>query len=229
MELRGRKYVGWDSREGPAVPLFTDWHFQSCAFEYCRIATASLRASERLNVANCSVRQSSLVGCGVDRVVLSDVVVTDVTWPGLLQVWATAFRRVTLAGRLGRLMISNDLGLLDRQQEQRQFYLADEFFYRETDWALDISSAEFGELDVRGIPARLIRRDPETQAVVRAERARRGDWKHVDLTGSYWDGYISGMLERGATDVVLAAPRASRRFKANLQALRRLRDAGIAE
>ena len=44
--------------------------------------------------------------------------------------------------------------------------IAGQAFYQKIDWALDISRGEFRDLELKGIPARLVRRDPETQLIV---------------------------------------------------------------
>ena len=51
-------------------------------------------------------------------------------------------------------------------------------FYESVDWALDLSAADFGgETSIDGIPLRLVRRDPETQVIVAADRLTTVDWR----------------------------------------------------
>jgi hypothetical protein len=114
-------------------------------------------------------------------------------------------------------------------EEQEAFNAANAEFYSSVDWALDISEAEFVECDIRGIPAHLIRRDPETQVVIKREKALTGEWRTLDLSETYWPAYIEGFLEDGEDDVVLAAPIQDPKFRVLLEGLQRLRDGGIAE
>lgn len=88
------------------------------------------------------------------------------------------------------------------------------------------------EVDIRGVPARLIRRDPETQAVVTRERALGGGWRDLGVSALYWGEYIEYILECGDPDVVLVAPKAMAgkwMYRNLLEGLRLLREAGIAE
>jgi hypothetical protein len=102
-------------------------------------------------------------------------------------------------------------------------------FYSSIDWALDISQAAFFEADLRGVPARLIRRDKETQVVVTREKALQGAWREIDLDNTYWRTSLELFLRRGDDDVVLVAPRADATYKILLRGLMRLREAGVAE
>ena len=92
-----------------------------------------------------------------------------------------------------------------------------------------ISEARFKDCDIRGIPARLIRRDPETQVVIRRENAMTGKWRGLDLSGTHWSVAIEWFLKSGDQDCVLAAPRRASNFTKLLDGLRKLRDIGVAE
>jgi len=48
-------------------------------------------------------------------------------------------------------------------RRQRIFDEANAEYYSTVDWALDIGRGEFVELDLRSVPAHLVRRDPETE------------------------------------------------------------------
>jgi len=126
------------------------------------------------------------------------------------------------------MMISSiaDPLALDRQPE---FDASAEKFWQSVDWALDIREAQFIECDIRGIPARLIRRDEETQVIVRREKAAEGEWRRLALSDTQWPTALQFMLDSGDPDTVLVASKRDRAFKRELAGLRLLRDAGIAE
>jgi hypothetical protein len=112
------------------------------------------------------------------------------------------------------------------------FARANEEYYASVDWAVDISNAEFVEADLRSLPARLVKRDPETQVVVRRERvlATREIWERLDLSATPWDVALENMILFNWSDRVLVAPKANRRdFERHLNGLRALRRAGVAE
>jgi hypothetical protein len=114
--------------------------------------------------------------------------------------------------------------------EQEAFDRQREAYYRDVDWALDISEAEAVELALEGIPARLVRRDPETHAVVTRQAALSGEWlelRRVQETALRL--MIQDMLKRGYDDTVLVAERRARDFKQVLEGIEQLRAAGVAE
>jgi hypothetical protein len=113
--------------------------------------------------------------------------------------------------------------------EQRAFDEANAEYYRHVDWALDISEGEFKDLELRGVPARLIRRDPETQVLITRKVALQGPWRDLDFRSNVTPACISLFLGRDEPDYVLVAPKRSRRFRDCVADIELLRKAGIAE
>ena len=208
---------------------FSDIEFRKCYFESCTISTVRvphLRSTVRnIKLIGCEQR-----GCCLDAAIVEDVVVDGLKTNGLFQTWGAVFKHVALKGKVGQIMISPAVATgTATPSEQRAFDEANSIYYSMVDWALDISEAEFEEADIRGVPARLVLRDPETQVVVTREKAMRGDWRGLDLSKGAWDTAIEFFLERGEPDVVLVAPKGHRQFRRMLAELKALRDAGIAE
>jgi hypothetical protein len=179
-----------------------------------------------VRLISCEQRGSSIWGA-----ILDDVIVDGFSTNGqLFQTWGAVFKHVTLRGKIGRIMISPAVkGGLATPSQQRAFDEANAEFYSGVDWALDIREAEFEEGEFQRVPAHLIRRDPETQVVVKREAAMRGEWRNLDLSKTHWATSIEFFLERGDHDVVLVAPKRNRKFKHLLAGLKMLRDAGVAE
>jgi hypothetical protein len=102
-------------------------------------------------------------------------------------------------------------------------------------WPLEISEARFKEFDVRGVPARLIRRDPESQILVTRERALEvatpGWEKKLDPSNTHWPFVIKLFLSDGYPATVLVAPLGAAKAKRDplLKGLRELRTMGLAE
>jgi hypothetical protein len=109
------------------------------------------------------------------------------------------------------------------------FYKANAAYYAEVDWALDISEANFTDVEMSwcDIPARLIRRDPETQVVATRESVTRGDWRAACGDSPLWVG-IERFLNAGLPDTVLVAGRRSKRFEADVAAIDPLCAEGMA-
>jgi hypothetical protein len=209
--------------------VFQDFEFRRCRFESCHI-TAWRDPDVRPTVRDVRIERSHQTGCGITGAVLEDVCVNGLETATLLQVFGAAFRRVVLRGRINRLMISPLVspGLLSHMA-QRRWDEANAEFYSGCDWALDISEAEFKDFQVDGIPARLIRRDPETQVVVRKKAVANGDWRRLDLRHTTFEIALEDLAKSRYDDTVLVAPKRAQNRDHYLAALRLLREAGIAE
>jgi hypothetical protein len=106
--------------------------------------------------------------------------------------------------------------------------IANERYYAEVDWALDISEAEFTGVEMyrSGIPARLVRRDPDTQVVVTRASVANGDWRAACEGSSVWVG-MERFLSSGFQDAVLIAEKRAKYLAADVAAFGRLRDIGV--
>lgn len=215
-----------------STKVFCDAEFFRCCFQSSALSIPikfdpKLRSTIRnVRLINCEQR-----GCSLACAVVQDVVIDGLKTNGLFQTWGAVFHHVSLRGKIERVMISPPVapGRATAEQ-QRTFDAANEEFYSSVDWALDISQAEFAECDLRGgIPARLIRRDPETQMVITRARALNGEWRKLDLSKTYWSVSIENLLKDGHQDRVLVAPKRSKEFKTLLGGLQLLREAGVAE
>jgi hypothetical protein len=215
--------------------VFADMEFRSCDFESCVLSMAG-RPARRSTVRNVRLLQCSQRGCRANCAVIEDVLIDDLATNGqLLQTFGAVFNRTVLRGKIDRLMLSNDVFpsiLMDdseRQQEIDAFKMANAEFYRGVEWALDISEGEFNELSIRGVPADLIRRDPDTQMVVTREKAVEGRWRDLDFHDNLWPTALELFLQREEQSIVLVAAKRNARFRQRLEDLRLLRKAGVAE
>lgn len=209
--------------------LFRDLEFRRCQFIGSSISITRdprLRSTVRnMRFIGCEQR-----GCAVDAGIIEDVVVDALKTNGLFQTWGTVFKHVTLRGKIERVMLSPAVSAgLASVEQQRAFDEANATYYEHVDWALDISEGEFQECELQRIPAHLVRRDAESQVVVKREKAMRGEWRKLDLSTTHWDISLEDLLRRGDADVVLVAPKRSRKYGHLLDGLKLLRDAGVAE
>jgi hypothetical protein len=230
----GQTFDSFDDRDSGAV--FEDMDFRGCMFQSCLI---SVTRDPRLRsvVRNVVLVDCEQAGSSVKCAAVEDVVVDGLKTNKGLMTWAAAFKHVTLRGKIGSILLS-DLARPGGQscEEKRAteaFKHANRDYYAHVDWALDISEAEFKiEPDIRGVPARLIRRDPETQVVVTRERALTGVHKDLPFPDSLhlWGGWIDNHFsDQEYDDLVLVAPKRSRQFKDLLEGIKLLRKAGVAE
>jgi hypothetical protein len=221
-----RAFEGLHDRSSGAT--YSGLTFVECQFDRCTLSTAK-KPSERTVVRTIRARSCRVMSCSIYAAVLQDIVIDGLDTRGqLLQTWGAVFDRVVLRGRVGRLMFSNEASPSLGEGTREAFRNANASFYGDVEWALDIREAEVKELDIRGIPARLIRRDPETQVVIERETALHGAWRRIDLEATDWRTAIELFLERGEPDLVLVAAKLDRRYSQMVKALKRLRDAGVA-
>lgn len=216
--------------DGNSARLFCDLEFEQCNFHSSAISI-TLEPRLRSTVRNVRLTKCELRGCALECAIVQDVLVDGLKTNGLFQTWAAVFQHVTLKGKIGDVMISPMVapGRATAEQ-QRAFDAANEEFYSSVDWALDISEAEFVDCDLRGgIPAKLIRRDPETQVVVTRARVLNGEWRKLDLSETYFEVSLENLLRDGHQEKVLVAPKRNKNFKALLHGIQLLREAGVAE
>ena len=206
--------------------------FEGCSFSNCALSLTK-RFELRSQVSNVELVNCSAVDCDIGPTVLRDVRVDGLLTNDLLIVWGAVFSHVALSGQIGKIKINHWVHHVDRSPEvQGPFDAYRQDFYQATDWALDISGARFKEFEVRGVPARLIRIDPETQAVVTRERALSPGWRErLSSSNTLWPFMIKLFLSDGDPDMVLAVPLGAAKSKrdALLKDLRELRALGVAE
>ncbi len=211
--------------------LFCDLEFRRCVFGWCGLSITMnprLRSTVRnVGVYQCESRDPG----GLSAAIIEDVVVDGLktVWP--LKTFGAVFKHVVLRGKIGGIILNNDLARTENATPDRlrAFELANAAYYASVDWALDISEGAFVSCDINGIPARLIRRDPETQVVITREKALEGRWRELDLSDTYWPTAIEMMLHCGDADCVLVAPKRARDFRELLRGIQLLRRAGVAE
>ena len=212
--------------------LFEDHLFKECVFNNCAL---SLTKSPQLRstVRNVRILDCTSLSCDIGPAVFDNVIVAGLRTNDLLIVWGALFKHVTLSGNCGKLKINKAAHFVDRTAEiQEPFATARDSFYRNVDWALDISEARFQEFDMHGVPARLVRRDATSQAVVTREKAIQQDWRsRISRFNTYWPYVIDMFLESGDSDIVLVAPKAKPKQEVMqlVDGLEDLRQAGVAE
>lgn len=209
--------------------IFQDLELRKCRFISCALSITR-NPRRRSLVRNVRLIQCEEIGCAIDTAIIEDTVIDGLKTSDLLQTWGAVYKHVVLKGNIGRIMISPVIATgWAKPHQQAAFDKVNAEYYQQVDWALDISEARFYECDIRGIPARLIRRDPQTQVVVTREKALLGEWRKLDLTRTFWSGWIELFLQEEALDVVLVAPKRHPKFNDLLDGLKMLRDAGVAE
>jgi hypothetical protein len=209
--------------------IFSNLEFRKCRF-VSSVLSMTRDPRSRSTVRNVNLYQCEEIGCTLDAAIVEEVIVDGLKTSDLFQCWGTVFNHTIIKGNIGRIMISPLIATaMAKPKEQAAFDEANAKYYATVDWALDISEARFSECDIRRVPARLIRRDPDTQVVVTREKALLGEWKKLDLSKTYWATTIQYLASHGDPDMVLVAPKRHSKYQEMLDGLKMLRDAGVAE
>jgi hypothetical protein len=167
----------------------------------------------------CVVKKSS-----AQHIRFEDVEIEHLTTAGI-GLTGCLFRHVTLRGPVGAIR-SLGVNASLPADVRAAMEATTARYYRETDWALDVTEAEFQEGEFLNVPGNLIRRDPETQFLLRRETVAG-----IARTGlpSYATIAIS-RFESTPFDTLLAiVPKRNKHFAERLAHLRELRDRGLAE
>lgn len=215
--------------------LLEDMKFENCEFARCAISLSET-FGRMSTVRNVELRDCSVVYCHTSPIILSRVTISNLRTSDLFIVWCPYLDRVTLSGEIGRMKINPDAGpsTVDNPK-QKPFDDYRDQFYADVEWALDISEARFKGFEIRGVPGRLIRRDPESQILITRERALQvatpGWEKQLDPSNKLWPFMINEFLSDGDADTVLVAPLAAAKSKRDplLRGLQELRRIGLAE
>jgi hypothetical protein len=198
---------------------------QRCEFDGIKI-TPDAYGERHMVVEGVEISDSRVGAATVRGAYFKDCSVSNLRLNKKSVMHGCLFEHVTLAGKIREVGIYREMvGVWDPKPFNE---FADFVWAAQTEWALDISNLDCPDVDIRGIPSRLMHLDPEYQAVVSADAARSGAWNKIDL-GETGFNLTIWLLEMGGwEDIVLAAPRTGRSRDAKLRAIDLLRKAGVA-
>jgi hypothetical protein len=224
--FENREFHQWYDQESGRT--FDDLQFRKCLFVSSAVSITT-KVHKRSTLRNIRLLDCEVVGCTVHAAIIEDVLVDGLTTDDLLAVRGAAFRHVVLKGKIGSIKIGPwVMPSIAKPRVQQAFDDANAAYYSTVDWALDIREALFVTCDLRGVPAGLIRRDPETQVVVTREKALAGTWRQLNLYKTYWPVSLQWFLDSGEADIVLVAPKRDLKYRYLLEGLQVLREAGVA-
>jgi hypothetical protein len=204
-----------------------DAEFIKCHFAYCRCLLA-----EAATLHRCTIQGVRLLNCSQDRCLLEGPILQDVVVDGLdtkgqlPEILGAAFCHVVLRGKIDRLWIKPRT---IEPSMQKLLDKANATFFTTVDWALDISQADCKQLEIKGVPIELIRRDPETQGIVTYKKAAEGRWKKLKFQHGLFEVVFEDLTESKHPGALLIAAKRSPAFKKLVADLEMLRNEGIAE
>lgn len=175
----------------------------------------------RIAATRCTLDNAAAIGTRFEDITIDHLAIKG----GMLYLTGCVFSRVKLSGRIGPLMvIPPEPGPGQELSPDADQAVVEA--YKEVDWALDISEAEFTDAGFYYVPGDLIRRDPETQFLLRRENLAGLDQSKLPEGAGI---FLSRFEATPFNSIVAIAPKRSRQFQGLLDILQGLRDAGIAE
>jgi hypothetical protein len=192
--------------------------FEQCVFDGCNVRGG---VGPYGIVRNVEARKCKFKSTEPFDTILEDVTIEDLdTGGGTLTISNCLFKHVVLKGKFDKWFV--------RPTSHAQ--MDAEKYYASVDWALDLREAEFKEIDLRGIPVKLLRRDPEVQVIVYGKDAARvPGWK--DLPYSTWSTAIERVTGEDAarTHVVLIPAKRGKGYAEQIASAKKLHALGLAK
>jgi hypothetical protein len=183
-------------------------------------------------------RRIAVKTCRLDRTDVAGAIFEDCEVDGLLTsrlafITGCAFRHVTLRGDFGQFKIRATAlpGVEPIDAIDQADVLIDQAnveFYRDVDWALDIREVRAASLEIENVPLHLIRRNPDTQAIVHRARLSYRDFKRLGL-GPTATQVLSMFFPHDPDRKLFVAGARSKSYRDELEAFEQLRKAGLAE
>lgn len=214
---------------------FADATVEDCTFSNCFIPAAS-DPQVRHVVRHVQFRNITQHACWINGLAIEDVQIDRLKSGGDMPLFlhACVFRHVTLLGSITGFKINLDLtqhgGGDANERERHAWKSANVAYYQHVDWALDITKAKFTSRPTfEAVPGSLIRRDPQTQVLLRRSELLAVDWKSFDYGTTAIDITIDWFLgDSPYDDTVVVAASGNRKFKEQLAVLEELRRRGWA-
>lgn len=203
--------------------VYEGFELDSVEFRSC--ALAQFEQPLQTVVREGSARNCKVSSCSVHGVKFENVDVENISFSKPMEFAACAFQHVSLKGKIGQFITTPPHYSLN-EVVKAAFNSALVDFYKDVDWALDIAAAQFVDATIYMIPGNLVRRDPETQFIL-----RRSSFESISrdslppMARIYFDRFEATPFD----SYVEIAPTRSKSFKMIYETLAELKSSGLAE
>jgi uncharacterized protein YjbI with pentapeptide repeats len=191
--------------------------FENCLFDNCKIRDG---AGTHSILRNMEFKDCKYKGGDFYHASLEDVQIENLSTGGLKQAVDCFFKHVTLKGKFDRLFIR----CTEHPTPDPVKYYAD------VDWALDIRDALFKEIDLGGIPCKLIIRNAETQIVITRNAAETNNgWRNLPC--DTWVTAIEYITDDYpiADEIILIPEAYNKNYALQIESVRMLHELGLAQ
>lgn len=224
-----KNQVFTDLIDQDSFELFQNILFEKCEFKNCKLSQTE-NPENRSTVRNVEIEDCTMSNnCDTGCAIFENIEVDNLEIKGLLQFYGAVFKHIYFRGEVGKIFISNEIESSRADTIKESFASLNTKYYETVDWALDISRANFSDLEIWGIPSRLIIYDYKSQRIITREKAAAIKWDILDLKSDKFKSAVEKMLNADYEDIVLVAPRSGDDFEDLLHDLDLLTDAGYTE
>ncbi|MFE4599869.1 hypothetical protein ACFRKE_03350 [Kitasatospora indigofera] len=192
--------------------------------EFRGCALAQFERPLMTRVRSVALKNSKAAGCSIHGVSFDDIVVENLSFSQPLEFAACTFRHVRLAGKIGSFITTPPHYSLSANVVQA-FTDAAVSHYQGVDWALDISAAEFSDASIYMVPGNLVKRDRETQFLLKRSAFEAAADSLPPAASVYQERFSLTPFD----SFVAIAPVRSKYFKVIHEDLMSLRRLGLAE
>jgi hypothetical protein len=215
--------------------------FINCFFHACRLSVPyNLVPEDRTRMIDCVFENCEFNGRSnfQDKGYLQNVLLHNIKNSDYMRIGGIIFDRVIFKGKFDKWILdSSHFGMMvDYQmigeEESVPLDIYAESEYKNIEWALDISEAEFKECDLRpSIPAHLVKRNKETQILISYKNAIDIKSKnYIELKNYKAQSFFNYTIGSTKKDTIFVAPlRNPKKFKEYMEAFKILREEGIAK
>jgi hypothetical protein len=199
-----------------------------CSFRNCTLSLGfdpgKRTVVRRVTVSHCRVPlRFGTIGAPI----FDEVTVEDFRSGQVLLLWGAAFRHVVFKGRMPQIIFNERTARESVSSDYAErFVEANREFYRQVDWAVDISAAEFASMRLTSVPGELVRIDPRTQIRINRSRLAARGWADLPLP-SITRVAIEQCMRSKFEYQVVAAGRRSKFLSEELRGIEILREEGL--
>jgi len=199
--------------------------FSNCDFYGCKIFFEKylfLRARiVNVRTVNCETYGH----IELNSTILEDVLVDHIQMHGgKISCCGCSFRHLKLVGKIDEIDIYSP-----DQYGRARYDTVKNRFYDGVDWAIDIAQAKYLQVStIAGVPTKLIRRDEETQVIVRRDKVLDERFRKMPIEDRFTNA-LSSFLRNEEAEMILIAPSRNHNFKSYLKDFELLRSEGIVE
>ncbi len=221
---------------GTRIPLISrnvrikDFLFERCTFEGNGI-TSFGDPGNRPIISNIELNKCRVYSW-FTGVQFEDIKINDMaTGKNHLFLFACVYKHVKLSGNIGTLIISDYWGIdtIKHKKKNLIYSKANREYYRDIDWAIDISEVNASGILIRGgIPTNQIIRNKENQMIITRKEAELGRWKEIrEIDSSVIKNAIEDIIRSGEEEGIIILGSRSNNYQKNLSILQEMKRSGI--